>query len=286
MKVPAFPKWFNADLQLCGFGPALPRSLGDRMTMRVKEITSRSNPAFKSFLTLLSGHGTKKAGMTLISGPKQVREILNEFPDRCEGIILRDQQEVTETGISAEIPVYRLNAELFREIDVFGTHQPILLIRCEPPQSWDRKDQPPGCSLFIPFQDPANVGAVIRSAAAFGVARVIFLKEAAYPFHYKSARVAGSALLRVPMLAGPSIHELSRSKTPIITLSTKGLPIDSFRFPKTFGLLPGLEGPGLPAPPLQWHSLAIPMEPGVESLNAALATGIALYVWKSRSKSR
>jgi TrmH family RNA methyltransferase len=245
--------------------------------MRVKEITSRSNPAFKRFLTLLSGHGIKKAGVTFISGPKQVREVLNEFPDRCEGIILRDQQEVPETGISAEILIYRLNAELFREIDVFGTHQPILLIRCEPLPIWDRKDQPPGCSLFIPL---------IRSAAAFGVSRVIFLKEAAHPFHYKSARVAGSALLRVPMLAGPPIKELSRSTTPIITLSTKGHPIDSFRFPPAFGLLPGLEGPGLPEIPRQWPSLAIPIEPGVESLNAALATGIALYVWKSRSKSR
>lgn len=254
--------------------------------MRVKEIISRSNPAFKRFLTLLSGHGIKKAGVTLISGPKQVREVLTEFPDRCEGIILRDQQEVPEAGISVGIPLYRLNAELFREIDVFGTHQPILLIRCEPLPIWDRKDQTSGCSLFIPFQDPANVGAVIRSAAAFGVSRVILLKEAAHPFHYKSARVAGSALLRVPMLAGPSIYELSRSTTPIITLSTKGHPVDSFRFPSAFGLLPGLEGPGLPETPRQWHALAIPMEPGVESLNAALATGIALYVWKSRSKSR
>ncbi len=286
MKVPASPKGFNADLQLCGFGPALPRSSGDQKTMRVKEITSRSNPAFKRFLTLLSGHGTKKAGETLISGPKQVREVLNEFPDRCEGIILRDQQEVPEAGLSAEIPLYRLNAELFREIDVFGTHQPILLIRCDPLPIWEAKDQPPGCTLFVPFQDPANVGAVIRSAAAFGVARIVLLKEAAHPFHLKSARVAGSGLLRLPMLAGPSIHELGRSTTPIITLSAKGHPIGSFRFPPAFGLLPGLEGPGLPENCRQWPSLAIPIEQGVESLNAALATGIALYVWKSRSKSR
>lgn len=254
--------------------------------MRVKEITSRSNPAFKRFLTLLSGRGIKKVGETLLSGPKQVREVLNEFPDQCEGIILGEQQAVPDQWISRDIPVYRLNAELFRELDVFGTHRPLLLIRCKSLPVWDRKDLPAGCSLFIPFQDPANVGAVIRSAAAFGVSRLIFLKEAAHPFHYKSARVAGSALLRVPMLAGPTIQELSRSAIPIITLSTKGHPIDAFRFPPAFGLLPGLEGPGLPDATLQWPSVAIPMEPGVESLNAALAAGIALYVWKSKSKRR
>ena len=254
--------------------------------MRVKEITSRSNPAFKRFLTLLSGQGVKKVGATLISGPKQVREVLNEFPHRCEGIILQEQHEVPEAGISAEIPHYRLDSELFKEIDVFGTHQPILLIRCGSLPIWEPKDQSPGCTLFVPFQDPANVGAVIRSAAAFGVASIVFLKEAAHPFHFKSARVSGSALLRVPMREGPSIHELGRSTTPIITLSAKGHPIGSFRFPPAFGLLPGLEGPGLPENCRQWPSVAIPIEQGVESLNAALATGIALYVWKSRSKSR
>ena len=254
------------------------------MSSRVKEISSRSNPVFKRFLTLLSGKGIKKAGETLLSGPKQVREVLQEFPDRCEGVILSEQHEVSEEWMSRDIPFYRLHAELFREVDVFGTHQPLLLIRFDPLPGWNPEDRPPGCTLFVPFQDPVNVGAVIRSAAAFGVSRMVFLKEAAHPFHYRSARVAGSALLRVPMLAGPAIQELSRSATPIITLSTRGHPIDAFRFPSAFGLLPGLEGPGLPEHCRQWPSLAIPIEPGVESLNAALATGIALYVWKSRSK--
>ena len=253
--------------------------------MRVKEITSRNNPAFNHFLKLLSGKGIKRAGAALLSGPKQVREVVGEFPDRCEGVLLCGQHEIPDEWISRDIPFYRLNAELFRELDVFGTHQPLLLIRCDPLPVWDPRDQASGCSLFIPFQDPVNVGAVIRSAVAFGVSRIIFLKEAAYPFHHKSARVAGSSLLRVPMWAGPSIRELKGCVVPILTLSAKGRPIGSFRFPSAFGLLPGLEGPGIPDDCLQWPSLAIPMEPGVESLNAALATGIALYAWKSRTKS-
>ena len=42
----------------------------------------------------------------------------------------------------------------------------------------------------------------------------------------------------------------------------------------------GVEGPGLPDHLRSGPSLRIPMEPGVESLNAATAAAIALYAWR------
>jgi tRNA G18 (ribose-2'-O)-methylase SpoU len=45
-----------------------------------------------------------------------------------------------------------------------------------------------------------------------------------------------------------------------------------------------MEGPGLPPEVRPLKSLSIPMERGVESLNAALATGIALYEWQRSMK--
>ncbi|MCU0595569.1 MAG: RNA methyltransferase, partial [Desulfobacterota bacterium] len=151
---------------------------------------------------------------------------------------------------------------------------------------WDAGSLPEGCTLLIPFQDPSNVGAVIRSAAALGVANLVLLKEAAHPFHYKSTRAGGSALFRVPIFAGPSVQELGRAKSPIISLSADGDDIRNFRFPERFCLLPGVEGPGLPPEVRHLKSLSIPMERGVESLNAALATGIALYEWRRNRGAR
>jgi tRNA G18 (ribose-2'-O)-methylase SpoU len=123
---------------------------------------------------------------------------------------------------------------------------------------------------------------VIRSAAAFGVSHAVVLREGAHPYHHKSLKVAGSAIFRLPILAGPSIRELGSLHFPIITLSTKGRDIGKFSFPAEFGLLPGMEGPGLPSDLMHLPSLSIPMSRGVESLNAATATGIALYAWRSR----
>lgn len=247
--------------------------------MLIKEITSRSNPEYKMFIRLLKGQGVKKHGLTLISGLKQALEVAKDFPERCEGVI-SGKGALSWEGLPEGAPRYLLSDDLFREVDMHGTGPPILLVRVARLPLWEARSRPPGCTLFIPFQDPVNVGAVIRCAAAFGVARVVLLKESAQPFHHKSIRAAGSTVLRVPLFEGPSIQQLATTEFPIITLSAGGKRLDAHTFPPSFGLLPGLEGPGLPREAAHFPALAIPMEPGVESLNAAVATGIALYVWR------
>ncbi len=137
-----------------------------------------------------------------------------------------------------------------------------------------------GCSLLVPFQDPENVGAVVRSAAAFGAAEVILLAESAHPFHPKALRASGGAALEVVFREGPALSELPED-LPILSLSAEGTPLQSAEFPPAFGLLAGMEGPGLPE---RWRrrSLRIPIRPEVESLNAAAAVSVALYEWKRR----
>ena len=118
----------------------------------------------------------------------------------------------------------------------------------------------------MPFQDPENVGAVIRSAAAFGVPRVVLLKEAAHPFHPKAARAAGTALFQVGRGQGPSSRDVLSPNVRLLALSADGPEIEAEGFPDRFGLVAGLEGPGLPdhlqdrPDPADSH-----MEPGVES---------------------
>ena len=251
--------------------------------MEAKEIASQHNPTFRTVLRLAKARGIKKHGLSLLSGQRQVTEVLREFPERCAGIIFSDPQEPPNGAVKEDIPAYHFTPDLFRQIDVFGTRQPILLVSFEALPVLDDTLWPPGCTVCIPFQDPANVGAVIRAAAAFGVSRVVLLKEAAHPYHPRSFRVAGSNLLRIPLFEGPSLAEMNRYRVPIITLSPTGMDIEKYKFPPSFCLVAGLEGPGLPDHLKGTAQISIPMEPGVESLNAAMATGIALYLWRNRS---
>jgi len=242
-----------------------------------RELSSESNPSFRILRDLLTGRGVRKHGQALIAGPRIIAEVRERFPGRVLAWITNDAQvpPAVESG-----EWYRLSKPLFKELDVAGTNSPLLLVSVPPLPAWsDDEPWPEGCTLFIPFQDPENVGAVIRSAAAFGVARVVLLKESAHPFHPKSSRAAGTALFQVPLHEGPSIQELASRHVPLIALDNSGPELDQSPFPSRFGLVVGVEGPGLPERFRQGQRRRIPIASAVESLNAATAAAVALYAW-------
>jgi 16S rRNA (guanine527-N7)-methyltransferase len=246
----------------------------------VRELASDSNPTYKLALDLLSGKGIRKHGRALIAGPRIVAEVFERFPDHVEGW-LTDTKGNPPPDSPARPTWFRLADPLFKNLDVSGTKSALLLVKVPEMAEWSPdRDWPEGCTLFVPFQDPENVGAVIRSAAAFGVSRVVLLKEAAHPFHPKAARAAGPALFQVPLEQGPSIRELRSAEVPLLSLSAEGPDLGSEPFPERFGLVVGVEGPGLPEHLRAGLTRRIPMEPGVESLNAATAAAVALYAWR------
>jgi tRNA G18 (ribose-2'-O)-methylase SpoU len=250
---------------------------------KTKKIESASNDHFKMLMSLHGAKGIRKQGLSIISGQKQVKEILSFFPDRCEGILFEKGHKLDDPVYSDKIRLFELAPDLFRELDLYGTGKPLVLIRVEPMPVWNGDPTGEGCTLLVPFQDPANVGAVIRSAAAFGVKSAVILKEAAHPFHPKSIRAAGSTIMRMEFYEGPSIRELPKGLLPHVLLSPGGEDISGFEFPESFCLVPGLEGQGLPEHLRNMELVSVPMEDGVESLNAAVATGIALFMWRNRA---
>jgi len=286
-------------------------------------IESPANETFKWIKALLTPRGIKKEGQALVFGRKIITEVMRDFPKLCLGLILSPSEERAgeqknmeaseqdkagpqdlsrylsrwplplETG--RQVPLYRLSHQLYRQLDIFGTEAEILIVQTPPIKTWQADEMAEaGCTLMIPFQDPENIGAVIRSALAFGVREVILLKEAANPYHPKSIRAAGSAIFRMSYRRGPSIQEIqpliqavSSQGVGLISLSMEGADISQIEFPDHFILLAGVEGPGLPQGlRTSSQTVAIPMEPGLESLNAATAVAIALYEWRRKLKAK
>ena len=252
-------------------------------------ISSRENAGFKELGKLVSIEGVRKHGRTIVSGRKVVAEVLREHARLCERLIIfdgmveeSDELKLALERFERERRLFILKKSLYNELDQFSTGGPLLEARVPDMPEW-KGDAAPGCSLCVPFQDPVNVGSVIRAAAAFGATRVILLKEAAHPFHPRSVRASGGAVFSAPLIKGPPLAALravaDQGDLPIVSLDKAGESLGSFRFPETFLLLPGVEGPGLPSE-LKARAVSIPIAEGVESLNAAVAASIALYEWR------
>jgi len=181
-------------------------------------------------------------------------------------------------SVPPHVKAYALSAPLFEKIDLFGTGAPVLVCQVPPCPSVDLEARPRGLEILCPLGDPANVGALIRTAAAMGAERVILLKESAHPYHPKAIRAASGMTFTVSLVQGPSIRDLPETAT-WVTLDTEGESLPAFQWPEDVRLLVGEEGPGLPPLP-SGTRLAVPMMDSVESLNAVVAAGMALYAYR------
>ncbi len=240
-------------------------------------ITSESNKTFKELRSLLGARGIKKTGRTLVAGKKIIHELLLMKPNLILGWISPGDVSDMPPGLPADVPHYRLSNDLFSKLDVNGTSYPLVIASTPEIPPFDEMMETADAILAIPFQDPANVGAVIRSAVAFGVRTVILLKECANPFHQKCIRAAGPSLFLADMRSGPSIRDLACERYDLVILDAAGCDVESYAFPRRFILLPGLEGTGVPSSLKSGNRIGIAMDRSVESLNAAIATSIALY---------
>jgi TrmH family RNA methyltransferase len=131
-------------------------------------------------------------------------------------------------------------------------------------------------------QDPGNVGTIIRTAAALGAVATIALPGTVDLWNAKVVRSGMGAHFRHHAL--PSTwSELDafrvHAKTAVYVADASGEPVSAVAPPSRLALVVGNEGAGLSAEARARadRTVALPLAPGVESLNVAVATGILLY---------
>ena len=125
-------------------------------------------------------------------------------------------------------------------------------------------------------QDPGNVGAIARSAAAAGAPSLVVLEGSADPFGAKAVRASAGHVfnLAVTRATWADLEGLRCTGAGV-----DGQPLDEVDLGATEALVLGSEAHGL-SRPLQ--KVAIPMAPGVESLNVAAAAAVLLYEVRRR----
>lgn len=135
-------------------------------------------------------------------------------------------------------------------------------------------------------QDPGNVGAIIRSAAAFGVGRMVLDPSCADPWSPRALRagMGGHFALRIDETAAFEDELKAFDGTLVCTVPKGGVSLQKLVSQKPFGWIFGAEGQGV-SPQTAHHAnvrVTIPMSSGAESLNVAAAAAICLYEGFSR----
>jgi 23S rRNA (guanosine2251-2'-O)-methyltransferase len=131
--------------------------------------------------------------------------------------------------------------------------------------------------------DPHNLGAVVRTAVAFGIDGVIVAGPAAPPLGGAAARSAAGLLGRVPLVratvAADVLARLRDAGYWVVGADAEGEPIGSVSPTDRWVLCIGAEERGLRAKTRSQvdEMVRIPMAEAVESLNVSVATGILLY---------
>ncbi|MHB8462815.1 MAG: TrmH family RNA methyltransferase [Vulcanimicrobiaceae bacterium] len=140
----------------------------------------------------------------------------------------------------------------------------------------------PGLILVLAdLGDPGNVGTLMRAAEAFGARGVVVGTLGVDPFHPKVVRSAMGTIFRMP-LARAEPAELADvaagAKAELIGLDVAGSTLGEHAFGSCCAIIVGHERQGLGRwAPVCSTTTAIPMVGPTESLNAAVAGGIALY---------
>lgn len=248
------------------------------------EITSEANLQFKIFLSLGESKGLKKEKLFLLSGKNLVQEYLERSPLNPKfiaEILTEDLPSLTFDRPNSQ--VFKLSKSLFKQIDVLGTHWPILVLEQPQIPEWNSTSLFPDLLVATPLGDPSNLGALIRSAEAFGIKDMILLKESAHPFLPKAVKASAGSVLRMHFHRGPNLQDFSLTQgSNLIGLDMNGTALQKFQWPTKGILLLGEEGPGLPKSKTM-KTIRIPTEK-VESLNATVAASIALYDFYLKSK--
>jgi len=139
---------------------------------------------------------------------------------------------------------------------------------------------PTQLEVLCPLGDPANVGALLRSCAGFGLKRFVLLKECANPLLPKSIRSCAGGIFDIQLFTGPAIDDLINIED-LMVLDMDGTSLEAVSWPKNARLLVGEEGPGIASRKFK-NKIKIPLSNYTDSLNATVAASIAIYDYRKQ----
>lgn len=248
----------------------------------MEHITSRSNPLLTHIRKLGAGRAYRReTGQFCCEGPKLLEEALR-WGARVDTVLTADGTPLP-VQLPASVRHVSLPEDLLRAVSDTRSPQGVVFLCSIPPLQPPDKLKGSRYLVLDGLQDPGNVGAIWRTADAFGADGLFLIHHCADPYSPKTVRATMGAAFRLPVwetgldALGGLLAEAS------IPLYATALHTDAIDV-RTQALAPaavliGSEGGGVSAEALSMSGkiLKIPMTERCESLNAAAAACVVLW---------
>ena len=237
-----------------------------------KMITSRQNALVKKLRALKDKKYRDESAEFVVEGAKSVREAVSGgFSLVTVAATEKGAELVRDLGLNIEI----LSDDVFRSVSEEVSPQGVLAIVKKPSENFAKVCEK--CLLLDGVSDPANVGAIIRSAAAFGF-NAVLIADGADAYSNKAVRASMGGIFKVKVLTGSREEMTDRIGVPLVVADMNGESIQKAEIRGEYCLVIGNEAHGVSdkIKALATHTVSIPMQNGMESLNAAVSAGIIM----------
>ena len=245
-------------------------------------IRSRANPVFKTMGAILAG---KERETILLEGERLIEDALGARRALGPVYLSTERRELAGKFDKLGQSVFMVEAQLFHELSALE-HSPGIVALCKTPENRRLESLELGKQSLVlvahGISDPGNLGALARSAAAFGAAALVLTKGSTYPYSDKALRGSMGSLLRLPVSHGWDVNELLALLAKLhcrhaCAATRGGSDPRVFDWHGPIALWLGAETGALPDAAKKFEKLTIPIDSKVESLNVTVAASLLLY---------
>lgn len=235
---------------------------------------------------------------SIIFGINPVLEVLRARPDHVEKLYVADGAvnqrvagEIFSRASEARVRLEKVDRERLNRLAEGGVHQGVVAeirdfeyVGLEELISKSKKAAHPLLVLLDGIQDPHNLGAIVRSAHAFGAQGVVVMKDRAVGVTGVAVKASAGALAHCPVARvtnlSRAIEELKEAGFWTVAADPNGdQDVWSAKLDGPLAVVVGAEGPGVRHGVLGHcdFKVRIPMTGQVASLNASVSAGVLLY---------
>ena len=267
----------------------------------VYEITNFSDPALDVYARLteaqLMNRFDPKNALFIAESPKVIHRALDGGYMPVSMLMERKDIDGSAAEIIArcpQIPVYTADEELLCNLTGYHLTRGVLCAMRRPPLPCVAEVVKGAKRVVVldNVQNPTNVGAIIRSAAALGMDAVLLTPGCSDPLYRRAARVSMGTVFQIPWTFFPEgapwyqqLRELG-FKSAALALKDDTLSIDDPQLlaEEKLAVVLGSEGDGLSDDSIGGcdYTVKIPMYHGVDSLNVAAASAVAFWELRTR----